>query len=40
MIERFLYKIAIEHTEPGARRNSVAEEGVPMNDIAESIGVP
>lgn len=33
-----LYKLAIEHAEPGARWNAVAEEGVAMKDIAEALG--
>jgi nucleoside-diphosphate-sugar epimerase len=33
-----LYKLAVEHDEPGARFNAIAEEGVPMKDIAEAIG--
>ena len=33
-----LYRLAIEKAEPGAIYNAVAEEGVPMRDIAETIG--
>jgi nucleoside-diphosphate-sugar epimerase len=33
-----LYKLAIERAEPGARYHAVAEEGVPMRDIAEALG--
>jgi nucleoside-diphosphate-sugar epimerase len=33
-----LYRLALEKLEPGARYHAVAEEGVPMRDIAESIG--
>ena len=33
-----LYRLAIEHTEPGARWNAVAEEGVALKDISEAIG--
>jgi len=33
-----LYRLAIERAEPGARYHAVAEEGVPMRDIAEAIG--
>lgn len=39
-----LYRLALEKAEPGARYHAVAEEGVPMRDIAEAIagrlGVP
>ena len=39
-----LYRLALEKPEPGARYHAVAEEGVPMRDIAEAIagrlGVP
>lgn len=33
-----LYRLALEKHEAGARYHAVAEEGVPMRDIAESIG--
>jgi nucleoside-diphosphate-sugar epimerase len=33
-----LYRLAIEKAEPNARYHAVAEEGVPMRDIAEAIG--
>jgi nucleoside-diphosphate-sugar epimerase len=33
-----LYRLAIEQAEPHARYHAVAEEGVPMRDIAEAIG--
>ncbi len=33
-----LYRLALERAEPGARYNSVAEEGVAMRDIAHAIG--
>ena len=33
-----LYRLALEKHEAGARYNAVAEEGVPMRDIAEVIG--
>ncbi len=33
-----LYKLAIEKAEPNAKYHAVAEEGVPMRDIAEAIG--
>jgi nucleoside-diphosphate-sugar epimerase len=33
-----LYRLAIEKSEPGAKYNAVAEEGVPARDIAETIG--
>lgn len=33
-----LYRPAIEKTEPNARYHAVSEEGVPMKDIAETIG--
>jgi nucleoside-diphosphate-sugar epimerase len=33
-----LYKLAIERAEPGARYHAVAEEGVPVREIAEAIG--
>ena len=33
-----LYKLALEKGEPGARYHAVAEEGVPVRDIAEVIG--
>jgi nucleoside-diphosphate-sugar epimerase len=33
-----LYRLAIERAEPNARYHAVAEEGVPMRDIAEAIG--
>jgi nucleoside-diphosphate-sugar epimerase len=32
-----LYRLALEGGEPGARYHAVAEEGVPMRDIAEAI---
>jgi nucleoside-diphosphate-sugar epimerase len=32
-----LYRLALEKAEPGARYHAVAEEGVPMRDIAEVI---
>ena len=32
-----LYRLALEKAEPGARYHAVAEEGVPMRDIAEAI---
>jgi nucleoside-diphosphate-sugar epimerase len=33
-----LYRLAIEKAEPGAKYHAVAEEGVPLKDIAEAIG--
>jgi len=33
-----LYRLALEKHEAGAKYHAVAEEGVPMRDIAESIG--
>lgn len=33
-----LYRLALEKHESGARYNAVAEEGVPMREIAEAIG--
>lgn len=33
-----VYKLAVERAEPGARYHAVAEEGVPMRDIAEALG--
>lgn len=33
-----LYRLALEHHTPGARWHAVAEEGVPVRDIAEAIG--
>jgi len=33
-----LYRLAIEQAEPSAKYHAVAEEGVPMRDIAEAIG--
>jgi nucleoside-diphosphate-sugar epimerase len=33
-----LYRLAIEKADPGAKYHAVAEEGVPMRDIAEAIG--
>ena len=33
-----LYRLAIEKAEPGARYHAVAEEGVPLRDIAEAVG--
>ncbi len=33
-----LYRLAVERQEPGARYHAVAEEGVPVRDIAETIG--
>jgi nucleoside-diphosphate-sugar epimerase len=33
-----LYRLALEKHEPGARYHAVAEEGVPLKDIADSIG--
>jgi len=34
-----LYRLALEKAETGARYHAVAEEGVPMRDIAEAIGL-
>jgi nucleoside-diphosphate-sugar epimerase len=33
-----LYRLAVEKAEPGAKYHAVAEEGVPVRDIAEVIG--
>ena len=33
-----LYRLALEKNEAGARYHAVAEEGVPMRDIAEAVG--
>jgi nucleoside-diphosphate-sugar epimerase len=33
-----LYRLAIERAEPNAKYHAVAEDGVPMRDIAEAIG--
>lgn len=33
-----LFRLAIEKAEPGRRLNGAAEEGVPMRDIAQTIG--
>src|SRR3984893_1996196 len=33
-----LYRLAIEKAEPGAKYHAVAEEGVPVRDIAQAIG--
>jgi nucleoside-diphosphate-sugar epimerase len=33
-----LYRLAIERAEPNAKYHAVAEEGVPMRDIAQAIG--
>jgi nucleoside-diphosphate-sugar epimerase len=33
-----LYRLALEKNEAGARYHAVAEEGVPMRDVAEAIG--
>jgi nucleoside-diphosphate-sugar epimerase len=33
-----LYRLAIENAEPNAKYHAVAEEGVPMRDIAEALG--
>ena len=33
-----LYRLALEKAEPGSRYNAVAEEGVPLREIAEVIG--
>jgi nucleoside-diphosphate-sugar epimerase len=33
-----LYRLALERAQPGATWHAVAEEGVPMRDIAEAIG--
>jgi nucleoside-diphosphate-sugar epimerase len=33
-----LYRLAIERAEPGAKYHAVAEEGVPLRDIAKAIG--
>jgi nucleoside-diphosphate-sugar epimerase len=33
-----LYRMVIEKAEPGAKYHAVAEEGVPLKDIAEAIG--
>jgi nucleoside-diphosphate-sugar epimerase len=33
-----LYRLALEKREPGARYHAVAEEGVPVREIAEVIG--
>jgi nucleoside-diphosphate-sugar epimerase len=34
----FLYRLVLEKHEPGARYNAVAEEGIPLRQIAEVIG--
>ena len=34
-----LYRLALEQHEPGARYHAVAEEGVPVREIAETIGL-
>lgn len=33
-----LYRLALEKNQPGSRYNAVAEEGIPMREIAEVIG--
>ncbi len=33
-----LYRLALEKQDPGAKYHAVAEEGVPLRDIAEVIG--
>ena len=33
-----LYRLAVENAEPGTRLHGVAEEGIPMRSIAETIG--
>jgi len=33
-----LYRLALEKHEAGAKYHAVAEEGIPMRDIAEAIG--
>jgi nucleoside-diphosphate-sugar epimerase len=33
-----LYRLALEKAEPGTRLHAVAEEGIPMRTIAETIG--
>jgi nucleoside-diphosphate-sugar epimerase len=33
-----LYRLALEAAQPGARYHAVAEEGVPLRDIAEVVG--
>ena len=33
-----VYRLAVERQQPGARYHAVAEEGVPVRDIAETIG--
>jgi nucleoside-diphosphate-sugar epimerase len=33
-----LYRLALEKGEPGARYHAIAEEGVPLREIAEAIG--
>jgi len=33
-----LYRLAVERAEPNAKYHAVAEEGVPMRDIAQAIG--
>ena len=33
-----VYKLAVERAESGARYHAVAEEGIPMRDIAEALG--
>ena len=33
-----LYRLALEKNEPGARYNAIAEEGIPLREIAEVIG--
>jgi nucleoside-diphosphate-sugar epimerase len=33
-----LYRLALEQHQPGARYHAVAEEGIPLRDIAQAIG--
>jgi nucleoside-diphosphate-sugar epimerase len=33
-----LYRLAVERSAPGARYHAVAEEGIPVRDIAEAVG--